>query len=78
MFCIIGPVFAGKTRLAKHLCDRYNISYFSLQNIKTKLRAGRKIELTDNVEIVNALVKKLQYLKSEYRVFIDGFPENID
>lgn len=71
-------MLAGKTTLAMSLLDKLNLNYLSIDDIKTKRRNGVKVTLKDDSEIVNAVVKKLQYLKKEYRVVLEGFPENVN
>jgi len=57
---------------------KVNLNYIDINNVKTKRRNGVKVVLEDDSDIVNAVVKKLQYLKTEYRVALEGFPENVD
>lgn len=76
LLCIIGPNFSGKSTLSMHLASRYSFSVVTLNEIKTRKKMGKKVMLTDDQEIVDAVIKYLQKTRS-YRVIIENFPENL-
>lgn len=74
---ISGPKFSGKTKLARHLAERYYYHYMSMDKILVVKREGFRVKLTDNEEITRKVVKELQKVKGFNRVLLDGFPQNL-
>ena len=78
VFFIVGPLYSGKTCISKYIGSKYNLTWISLESVKNVHKKAKKpVLLTDDLEITNALVSHLQNLREEYRVIVEGFPENI-
>lgn len=78
VFFIIGPLYSGKSSICKFVSSRYFLTWLSIESIKTIQKKGKKpFVLTDDLEIVTQVITVLQNLREEYRVIIEGFPENI-
>lgn len=79
VFFIIGSLYSGKSSICNYLAVRYNLTWIPLDAIKSIKKKGKKpVVLTDDLEIVANVVSTLQNLREEYRVIIEGFPENIN
>lgn len=78
VFFIVGPLYSGKTSISKYLGVKYNLTWVSIESVKHVQKKGKKpITLVDDLEIASALVAYLQNLREEYRVIVEGFPENL-
>lgn len=76
-YFVIGAKFSGKSTVCSYLVSRFNLHYISLDEIKRKGKGKSSITLSNDYEITDALIKRLQNLRNQYRVVIEGFPENL-
>ena len=67
---IAGPKYSGKTTLSTFLGKRYNYYVLDIN------RVLKKCQHTDEL-ITRKLVQTLQEFKHEFRVIVDGFPQNL-
>ena len=66
---ITGPKYSGKSTLSSFVANRYYYYILSIDRILKKTK-------NDDESITRKLVKSLQQFKHQYRIIVDGFPQN--
>ena len=74
---IFGPRYSGKSTLCSSLTERYALHHMTLESIITKKTRRSTQVLTDDYEIVDAVCKALLSLRTQYRVILEDFPQNL-
>ena len=72
VICVSGPIFAGKTAISTHLCQKFGFFRLSMPSLPPL-----SSQLHPDEPTVQRLVQKLSALSQENCVLIDGFPENV-